>query len=98
MAELGKTCSESSESETSYESDDSDINFIPNYVIEDAGINNDGIICHEESESVEIGAYVEEPLADEAWLENYNRQEQERLELEEKLKQRLNGSVAKDEW
>ena len=41
-------------------------------VIEDAGINNDGNIQHDNSEDSYAGAYAEKPLADEVWLENYN--------------------------
>ena len=83
-----------SDSETSYQSDDSDINFIPGYVvIKDAGINNDGNIQHDDSEDSYAGACAEEPLADEAWLENFNREEQERVEVEEKLTRRLNGVI-----
>ena len=83
----------------SYQSDDSDINFIPGYVIiEDAGVNNDGNIHHDDSEDSIAGAYAEEPLADEAWLENYNREEQERLEIEEKLSRRLNSATEISEW
>ena len=80
-----------SSSESSYQSDDSDINFIPGYVvIKDAGINNDGNIQHDDSEHSYAGSYAEEPLADKAWLENYNQEEQEWVE-EEKLTRRLNG-------
>ena len=32
-----------------------------------------------------MGAYADEPLINEEWLENYYRQEREHLELEEKL-------------
>ena len=34
-------------------------------------------------------AYADVTLADEAWLENYNGEEQERLEEEEKFKQQI---------
>ncbi|CAB3986906.1 Hypothetical predicted protein [Paramuricea clavata] len=40
-------------------------------------------------------AYADEPLADEAWLETYHKEEQERLEVEEKLVKKLSGSVYK---
>ena len=45
-----------------------------------------------------MGAFAHEPLANEEWLENYHRQERERLELEEKLRNRLDGSVEVSEW
>ena len=38
------------------------------------------------------------PLADEAWLEEYRKEEQERLAAEEKLGNRLNGSTDIKEW
>jgi hypothetical protein len=43
-------------------------------------------------------AYADEPLADEEWLANYNKQEKERLEIEKKLCKRLDGSVQLSEW
>ena len=42
--------------------------------------------------------YADEQLADEPWLQNYNREEQERLEEEEKFNNRLNGLVEFGEW
>ncbi|CAB4007485.1 Hypothetical predicted protein [Paramuricea clavata] len=36
--------------------------------------------------------------SDDKWLQNYNRQERERLELQEKLGRRLDGSVEVSEW
>ena len=88
-----------SDSETSYQSDDSHINFIPGYVvIEDARINNDGNIQHDNSKDSYAGAYAKEPLAEKAWLENYNWEEQEWVEVEEKLTRRLNGVIEISEW
>ena len=45
-----------------------------------------------------MGAYVDEPLANKEWLENYNRQERKHLEPEEKLRKRLDGSVDMSKW
>ncbi|CAB3984262.1 Hypothetical predicted protein [Paramuricea clavata] len=77
-------------------SDDSDINFIPGYVMEDAQAEKD---CDSgEDEGCSGFAYAEEPLADEAWLETYHREEQQRLEAEEQFTKRLNCSVEISEW
>ena len=87
-------------SDISYQSDDSDINFIPEYVIEDAELNENcqyPIAPELEDDGCSDIAYADEPLADEAWWEEYHK-EQERLATEEKLKNRLNGSVDINEW
>ena len=83
--------------EVSYQTDDSDINFIPGYIMECPERENSSNDSSDQDES-NMGAYVDEPLANEEWLENYNRQERERLELEEKLRKRLDGSVQVSEW
>jgi hypothetical protein len=77
--------------------DDSDINFILGYII----VNSEGVenSNSDRSSSDEIGlTYADEPLADEEWLANYNQQEKERLDTEEMLGKRLNGSVGVREW
>ena len=81
--------SSESDSESSYQTDDSDFNYIPQYCEND---------CNEDEGSSGIIAYADEPLADEAWLANYNREEQERLQTEEKLAKRLDGTVELGEW
>ena len=86
-----------SDSEVSYQTDDSDINFIPGYIMECPERENSSNDSSDQDES-NMGAYVDEPLVNEEWLENYNRQERERLELEEKLRKRLDGSVQVSEW
>ena len=85
------------DSEESYQTDDSDINFIPGYIMEcpDLGSSDDGSSGEENNAGL---AYADEPLADDEWLQNYNRQERERLELQEKLGRRLDGSVEVSEW
>ena len=85
------------DSEVSYQTDDSDINFIPGYIMECPERENSSNDSSDQDES-NMGAYADEPLANEEWLENYNRQERERLELEEKLRKRLDGSVQVSEW
>ena len=94
--------SESDNSDISYQTDDSDVNFIPEYVIEDAELNDGNRPYSVAPELEEDGcsgiAYADEPLADEAWLEEYRKEEQERLAAEEKLGNRLNGSTDIKEW
>ena len=85
------------DSEMSYQTDDSDINFIPGYIMECPERENSSNDSSDQDES-NLGAYVDEPLANEEWLENYNRQEREHLELIEKLRKRLDGSVKVSEW
>ncbi len=86
------------DSEDSYQSDDSDINFIPGYIMECPELQNSSNDSSDQDENNLGLAYVDEPLASEEWLESYNRQERERLELEEKLGKRLDGSVEVSEW
>ena len=83
------------DSEASYQTDDSDVNFIPGYIME----NSETVECSDSNSDEDTGiAYAEEPLADEQWLANYHARERERLDLEEKLTQRLNGSVELNQW
>ena len=90
----------SSDNETdsaeSYQTDDSDINFIPGYIMECPECENSSSDSSKDENN--MGAYADEPLANEEWLENYHRQERECLELEEKLRNRLDGSVEVSEW
>ena len=93
--------SSEADSEVSCQSDDSNFNFIPQYMIEDAELqveNHHEPDTNSDDEDSSGLAYADEPLADEAWLENYNREEQERLEEEEKFNNRLNGLVELGEW
>ncbi len=83
--------------EASYQTDDSDINFIPGYMMENAKT----LKCSDsnaDEDMVWVWHMPKKPLADEEWLANHNRGERERLELEEKLTQRLSGSVELSEW
>ena len=92
--------SSETDSEVSCPSDDSNYNFIPQYMIEDAEfqVENRHELPASDDEGPSSLAYADEPLADEAWLENYNREERERLEEEEKFNKRLNSSVEIGEW
>ena len=92
--------SESDNSDISYQSDDSNINFIPEYVIEDAELkqNCQYSISPELEDDGSSALHIRmNPRADEASLEEYSK-EQERFATEEKLANRLNGSVDIKEW
>ena len=42
--------------------------------------------------------YMGEPLADDAWLANYNAERQAEQERNDRLERRLNGTEALNEW
>ena len=93
-----------SDSDSSYQSDDSDVNFIPRYVVlEDAEqfLNSSkrySKLEDNDDEKVPGLAYSEEPLADEEWIKSYQMAENERIEFEEKLCKRFDGSVEISKW
>jgi hypothetical protein len=90
------------ESDSSYQSDDSDVNFIPGYVVlEDPDLLNSSKqdSRHEDDDENVLGlAYSEEPLADEEWIRNYQEAENERIQYEENLRKRFDGSLEISEW
>ena len=45
-----------------------------------------------------LGPYADEPLADEAWLANYRKIQEEESELEEDLTKRLDNRVRVSDW
>ena len=83
--------------EGSYMTNDSDRNCIPGYIIETAEGN---VTSNDDSDDcIVIGlAYADKPLAYEQWLDDYNKQEKERLDRLEMLQKCLNGSVNVSEW
>ena len=94
-----------SDTDTSYQSDDSDINFIPGVVeIEDSEAyerSKRGLKRAREEDDAENMpglAYSEEPLADEEWTKTYQQRQNERIEFEKKLRERFEGSVEVSEW
>ena len=93
--------SESSDLETSFDSDDSEINFIAGYELEDERHS-----CRVSPRSQETSsdssdddtAYTDEPLADTEWTEKYQKEMKANEELERSLKDRLQGNVELKEW
>ena len=45
-----------------------------------------------------VGPYMGEPLADEEWLQNYNRERREEGERLDRLGRRLDGTEPLNEW
>ena len=81
----------------SFDSDDSDINFIPEVEIEN--VRQRAAIREESnSSSDKDNLFADEPLADEAWTARYKRELKANEELEIKVNGRLDGSVAVSEW
>ena len=63
-------------------------------VIEFAEDRASGIINADDS----LESYADEPLADEAWLTNYRKEQEEKSELEEDLTKRLENRVRVSDW
>ena len=81
----------------SFDSDDSDINFIPEVEIDNA---RQRAAVREESDSSndEDNLFADEPLADEAWTARYEQELRANEELEIKVNGQLDGSLAVSEW
>ena len=82
-------------SDTSSRSDDSqndsDCSYTEEYVGAAAGVSVYG-------DARIVVPYSDEPLADEAWLEEYRREKEEEQREEDKLKKRLDGSTKLKSW
>ena len=64
--------------------------------IEDEGMNFEEANSHARDDYLE--PYVDEPLADEVWLQNYQKEQTKKLELEDELKRRLENRVQISNW
>ena len=85
-----------SNSECSDDSKDSDLSSISSFDMEVEDGEGEHVQKSHVSED-ELG-YADEPLADEEWLVNYEREEEENRELEERLQARLDGMVQVTSW
>ena len=95
----------SSESELSFESDDSNSNYIPGYVqveveetVEQLDAEKKTLPSDSSSDNEEQGPYAEEPLADDDWLEQYNRDRERTENRNRELEDWLNGITPVDTW
>ena len=81
----------------SFDSDDSDMNVIPEEEIANAR-QRAAVRDETNSSSKEDNLFADEPLADEVWTARYEQELKGNEELEIKLNGRLDGSVAVSEW
>ena len=93
--------SESSDLETSFDSDDTEMNFIDGYELEDEG--HSSCISPQSPETLsdssdDNAAYTDEPLADAQWIQKYQEEMTAYKELERSLKDWLQGNVELKEW
>ena len=92
--------SDQSNSDCYTDSEDSDISFIADYVIEEEDDGESRSMVSQSEESLDSCdmAYADEPLADEEWIEQYEKEVKENDELERMLEKRLNGTERVDSW
>ena len=83
----------SSDTESSYNSDDSDLNFIPGYTA------YENLAQQSESSDSDVDEpYADEPLADEEWLKQYNKDMEDLRKIEQKMKERFDRRNEALEW
>ena len=91
--------SDNIDSDYSVESKDSDVCSLPEYDIEE----EDGDLevmpskSEERLDSCDL-ADADEPIADEEWLKEYEKEQKENEKLERMLEKRLNGTTRVDSW
>ena len=92
--------SDQSNSDCYTDSEESDISFIADYEIEEEDDGESRSMVSQSEESVDSCdmAYADEPLADEKWIEQYEKEVKENEELERMLEKRLNGTERVDSW
>lgn len=79
--------------------DDSEKNFIPGqyfHIESELDVNDDE--GQNGQEQLGIEPYSTEPLADEEWLESYNKRQKEKKEKLERLKDRFSGKETISNW
>ena len=91
-----------SDFDNSSQSDDSEYNFISGYILpkDDAECGDQAAEgSSDDDNSVCDGiAYAGEPLADEKWLKQYQKEENERREVELQFLKRIDGSLEVSKW
>ena len=92
--------SDQSNSDCYTDSEDSDISFIADYEIEEEDDGESRSMVSQSEESLDSCdmAYADEPLADEEWIEQYEKEVKENEELQRMLEKRLNGTERVDSW
>ncbi|XP_031560222.1 uncharacterized protein LOC116296353 [Actinia tenebrosa] len=97
---------QSSESDlASYDSDDSEFNYIPgiyvprvNYEEENENYERDSNAVEDDDNLPFVGPYENEPLADEEWLKEYKRKKEIEDALRQKLQERIDGVDPCSNW
>ncbi|XP_020897215.1 uncharacterized protein LOC110236076, partial [Exaiptasia diaphana] len=85
-----------SSSDSENDSDDSEFNYISNYVFEE---ENNAVTKAENSEETdEDDVYRDEPLADEKWLESYHAEKKKIEERDRELENRFIGHISINSW
>ena len=74
--------------------DDSEINFIPGYIME----VEDGAVESRDEDLYEFQPYSDEPIADQEWIDNYYQQRRAKEEKLEELHSRLSSQVTLESW
>ena len=82
---------------SSSDSEDSEVNFITDYVLEVEGSSNSSDQDGEDLDN-ELEAYADEPLADDEWLAIYEDERKADEELEKRLQNRLDGTEEVSKW
>ena len=77
-------------------SSDSEVSETEDYELEVEGSPNSSYKASDEEGTQE--AYADDPLADEEWLELYERDRKEEEALEKTLQKRLNGTEKVRDW
>ena len=81
---------------------DSDINFLPNYImeIEDDAVQppTDNSTQSDEDQWPGLQPYQDEPIADPAWIAQYNEERRAEEERRQLLTSRLNGTIPVSDW
>jgi hypothetical protein len=92
----------SSFSDTTGSQLDSDINFLPNYIME---IEDDAVQPHTDSSTQSdedqwpgLQPSQDEPIADPAWIAQYNEERRAEEERRQLLMSRLNGTIHVSDW
>ena len=93
---------QSSDSELSYDTDDSEYNFIPGILdlryFEEEDENEPGETDIVEKTVESIEPYSDEPLADEEWLKEYRKKKDMEDKLRNELKKRIDGEDPCRNW
>ena len=89
-------------SDSSYDSDDSEYNFIPGYVnIDNVEVEDEANFGEEQAAQPDPDTYepyADEPIATEEWLSDYKKKKETQVEFERKLQDRCDGKEPVNLW